>query len=112
MLRPYIFSIFLCCLLMTFCAEASTELFDPTRPTKPSDGLFADSGEGEMQLKAILFSRSNPVVVIGDTVLHRNDSVGGYTVTQIYPQSVELTSPKGEKVNLKLDALDVKKPHI
>jgi hypothetical protein len=100
-------------ILMLSCVIAFAELSDPTRPTKPTGTLFSDSGgEGTMQLKAILYSAGNPVIVIGDNILHRNDSIGGYTVTQIYPQSVELTSKKGEKFNLNLDTLEVKKPHI
>jgi hypothetical protein len=104
--RRYVLSF---CLAFFFCASASAELADPTQPTEP---LFSDESSAGLQLEAILYTAGNPVAVVGDRILHTNESINGYSVIRIYPQSVELLSPDGEKITLRIDALKVKKPHV
>lgn len=106
--------IFICVLCATgiFSVNAYADQVDPTQPTEPGSDLYGNSANGGLHLNAVLYYTINPVVIINGNVLHLNDNIGLYKLTEIHKQSVQLTSQKGEVINLKLYALDVKKPHI
>ena len=105
-------TVFFAGIFLSLNASADIVLHDPTEPTLPSSSLTSGSGEGAMQLNGILYSTSKPVAIIGGNVLHIDDTVEEYKITEIHRSSVVLTSPKGKILTLKMELPDIKKPHI
>jgi hypothetical protein len=85
------------------------DLVDPTQPTQPT--FSSNTEEGGLQLNAIIYSPKRPIAIIGGNIVKLNDVVDGYKVTEIQKQFVTLTASSGEVKTLKIDPLDVKKPH-
>lgn len=96
------------------CLNANADIVphDPTQPTLPSSSLESDSGQGGMQLDGILYSTTRPIAIIGGNVVHVDNMIEDYKVTEIHRNSVVLTSSKGEILTLKMMLPNIKQPHI
>jgi len=94
---------------------AYADLVDPTKPTTPTESSNesdknATDVKNNLQLDAIIFSDTRPVVIINGIVLGINERINGLTIKKIDHQSVVLSSVNGNQTILKFDTLDVKKP--
>lgn len=79
-------------------------LIDPTRPPNallPDMGANANYGQS-LQLTAIFIYSTYRSAIIGGRYVTIGDQIGEFTITNISPYTVELTSSKNQKEVLQL----------
>ncbi|HEV2614615.1 MAG TPA: hypothetical protein VGV92_07900 [Gammaproteobacteria bacterium] len=101
-------------LLLVFAMKsyAQDERADPTRPTTPAE--VSDTGEMDshgLRLSGIFSKADNYAVVINGKILHKGDTINGYTIVTTSKNSVTLKSNTNESLELKFSDFNFKQPH-